>query len=79
MRVSAMHRAIIPELGHDRQGQIVAIAAFVIGLEGVAANRDGSAVGDVTEGAGDRRSRPIINHRKQGANWECARVDRAKE
>ncbi len=43
------------------------------------ADRDCPAVGDVTKGAADPRRRGVVDHRKHGADCECAGVDRAKE
>ena len=49
-------------LRHNSQGQIIPVAAFVVGLEGVVANRNSRAIRQVGEGPGDGRSGGIRNY-----------------
>src|SRR6266536_2018641 len=59
-------------LRHNREGEVVAGAAFVVDLEVIAVAGKGRAVGQVTEGAHNGRRRGVVNHSKN-----CARRQRA--
>ena len=59
--------------GHNGQCQIVAIAAFVVGLEGIGASDDGRAVGQIAKRPGDCRRRGIVNHSKTRPRWQDSR------
>src|SRR5438105_10575389 len=58
--------------GHHGQSKIIPTAAFVAGLESVAAGDDGRAVGQITKGAGDHCCRGIVNDGK-----DCPRREHA--
>jgi len=67
-------------LGDDRQSQIIAIAAPIIGGEGVAADGQSAAVGQIAEGADDRRGSTVVDDgewspRRQRATAEIAHDD----
>ena len=57
------------------QGEIIAIAAFVIGFESVAADRDRAAVGQIGKGASDRRCAAVAQCGKDGAGSQCTRPE----
>jgi hypothetical protein len=61
----------VRRLRHHRQREIVAVAAFVVGLEIIAVYRHDCAVGQVAEGAADRRSASIIDYCKYDAGCQC--------
>src|SRR4051794_12675745 len=52
------------------QREIVAVAAFVVGLEVVATCLDECAIGQIGEGAADRCPGGVAYHRKDGAAGE---------
>jgi len=65
---------VIRLLRHDRQRKIIAIATFVIGQEGVAADGDGRTIGQVAKGADGFYARGVIKDRENGSNWNDARA-----
>src|SRR5882724_3095848 len=66
-------------LGHDRQGEVVAIATLVVGLKGDVVDGEGCAIGKVGERARNRRRRGVINRGEDCAQRECAHVHMVKE
>ncbi len=59
-------------LGHNRQGEIMAIAALVIGLEVVAVNSDDRAVWQIAEGAADRIRARVTDQGQDQARFQSS-------
>ena len=55
------------QLRHNGEGKIIPVAAFVAGLEIVAVDRDDAAIGQVGEGARNRRCRGVLDQRQDHA------------
>ena len=53
------------------QCEIVSVAAFVVGLEGVTTHGNGPAVRQIHESAGDRIGRPVVDHSENRPLREC--------
>ena len=68
------------KLGHNRQGQVVAGAAFVARLEVVAVAGEDRAVGQVAERAAEGIDRGVVNHSENCAHRErgSANIDKSK-
>src|SRR6266571_8967639 len=60
------------------QGQIIAIATLVIGLEIVAIDADDSSVGQIMKGANNRCLRSVIDNREDLTDRERACPSRAE-
>src|SRR5947207_6091292 len=63
-----------PVLRNNREREIVSVATFVVSLEGVAANRNRSAISKVAERSGNRRRSSVENHLEDPSDVEnpCA-------